>query len=132
MQSVIQRSLEIGPVVEISEETLRRYLSREISKDMLVTMTKLAQLDFPNHVYIMLILVQVFTRDGLQMSKQASGPPLCEMMQNPSISGEDRPSPCFLSAAALPAPADLLLQVHGASYHYMYLLDLSQTKCIVP
>ena len=77
LESATQRGLQVGPVVEASEETLKKYLSRETSKDIMVTMTKLAQLDIPNHVYIILILVQVFTRDGLQMSKQAS---ICQML----------------------------------------------------
>merc|ERR1712156_1098998 len=41
------------------------------SQTMKTFISSLALLDIPNHIHILLILIQVFTRDGQQMEKQS-------------------------------------------------------------
>jgi len=61
----------LSPVVEVDETTLSAHLTESISKDIFHMVSSLALLDIPNHIHILLILIQVFTRDGQQMEKQS-------------------------------------------------------------
>ena len=65
-----KRGMLLGPVVEINQPALAGHLTDTISKDIFSMVSSLAHLDIPNHVHIILILIQIFTRDGLQMEKQ--------------------------------------------------------------
>jgi len=65
-----RRGAHLGPVVEVDETTLSAHLTESISKDIFHMVSSLALLDIPNHIHILLILIQVFTRDGQQMEKQ--------------------------------------------------------------
>ena len=67
-----RRGAQLGPVVEVDETTLSAHLTEGISKDIFHMVSSLALLDIPNHIHILLILIQVFTRDGQQMEKHVS------------------------------------------------------------
>ena len=67
-----RRGAQLGPVVEVDETTLSAHLTEGISKDIFHMVSSLALLDIPNHIHILLILIQVFTRDGQQMEKQVT------------------------------------------------------------
>ena len=71
-----KRGAQLGPVVEVDETTLSAHLTEGISKDIFHMVSSLALLDIPNHIHILLILIQVFTRDGQQMEKQVNFPVL--------------------------------------------------------
>ena len=67
-----RRGAKLGPVVEVDETTLSGHLTEGISRDIFHMVSSLALLDIPNHIHILLILIQVFTRDGQQMEKQVA------------------------------------------------------------
>ena len=66
------RGIQVPPVVEVDQARLSDHLTEDISKDIFSMVTSLDKLNISNHVYILLILIQVFSRDGLQMAKQVS------------------------------------------------------------
>ena len=84
-----KRGAQLGPVVEVDETTLSAHLTEGISKDIFHMVSSLALLDIPNHIHILLILIQVFTRDGQQMEKQVNFPVLmlgfkCQFLERPT------------------------------------------------
>jgi len=56
--------------VEIDKSTLATYLNEKIGDDIFEVVNSLSQLEIPGHVLILLILISMYTRDGMLMEKQ--------------------------------------------------------------
>jgi len=58
--------------VEITKKDLQGHLGEEVTNCIIKAVNTLADLKLPNCILLVLVLVAVFTRDGLFMDKQVS------------------------------------------------------------
>jgi len=57
-------------IVTIDQATLAKYLNEKIAAEIFKAVSSLSQFDIPGHVLIILILISIFSRDGVLMEKQ--------------------------------------------------------------
>ena len=57
-------------IITIDQDTLAKYLNEKIAAEIFKAVSSLSQFDIPGHVLIILILISIFSRDGVLMEKQ--------------------------------------------------------------
>jgi len=70
MAALRQVGHEVKQVVDIDRAALSKYLNNQVGDEIIEAVTSLAQLEIPGHVLILLLLICIYTRDGVLMEKQ--------------------------------------------------------------
>lgn len=60
----------ISHVVEIDRDTLTRYTTNKIGQDIFQVVNFLVDMELPNHILMIMMLIIIFARDGMMMEKQ--------------------------------------------------------------
>ena len=61
---------EVEQVVSIDKNTLAKYLNEKIGNDIFEAVNSLSQFEIPGHILIVLLLICMYSRDGVLMEKQ--------------------------------------------------------------
>lgn len=70
IEDIKQMNNIIEPVIHIDKTTLSKYLNDSIGNDIFEAINTLSQLEIPGHILLILILICMYTRDGMLMEKQ--------------------------------------------------------------
>lgn len=57
-------------IVELNQQSLSPYLSDSMAQDLFEFVANFSQLEIPGHVFIILIIICLYSRDGMLMKKQ--------------------------------------------------------------